>query len=440
MAKKLISIDDSKTGEAALPDAVNTALRSTYATQSELSASFRPAFKRQRRPAETVITNFQAGHGWSANGSGGTWDLNYTADAFVGTQCVRVTTAGTGVDANIQKYGFPAINLAAKEFVLPVKIVSGQTHLSRINVLIANNTFANSHTARVYEGVTANPQIIREGEWFPMRFTLADQQSTGGTPNLTAITDLRITVVDKGTGPVVVQLGKLAYYPHETAYPNGAVTLWFDDCIPAHRTFVAPYLAQYGFAACEAVICEAVDGTGMTLAQLRELQNLYGWEICSHSYTFASHTKGFDAMTAQEIAADVDASKTWFSERGFTTVDHFAYPRGMHNANSDTVLSRYFSTGRTTHTKPVNTMLVAEPMRMSCYLPTNTATLASVTQIIDRAYEHGAWLHLGFHDIVDSNASSSTQMLKSTFTGIIDYLATKGSRVVTVGAGWNAGL
>jgi len=30
MAKKLISIDDSKTGEAALPDAVNTALRATY--------------------------------------------------------------------------------------------------------------------------------------------------------------------------------------------------------------------------------------------------------------------------------------------------------------------------------------------------------------------------------------------------------------------------
>jgi len=40
MAKKLISIDDSKTGEAALPEAVNTALRNTYGRSSINASEF----------------------------------------------------------------------------------------------------------------------------------------------------------------------------------------------------------------------------------------------------------------------------------------------------------------------------------------------------------------------------------------------------------------
>lgn len=89
MAKKLISIDDSKTGEAALPEAVNAALRNTYA----------PVF-----PAAQTITYDGNGNVQTVTENGVTTTYTYNADGSVDTDTRQgVTRKYTYTDGNLTK-------------------------------------------------------------------------------------------------------------------------------------------------------------------------------------------------------------------------------------------------------------------------------------------------------------------------------------------------
>lgn len=88
MAKKLISIDDSKTGEAALPEAVNAALRNTYGR----------AF-----PASQTI-GYTNGNVTSVTEDGITTTYTYNADGTVDTDTRQgVTRKYTYTNGNLTK-------------------------------------------------------------------------------------------------------------------------------------------------------------------------------------------------------------------------------------------------------------------------------------------------------------------------------------------------
>lgn len=402
---------------------------------------------RQRQPVMTSVTTFQTSHGWTTGGSGGTWNLNDTSDFAIGSQCVSDVTSGTNSAHWVQKMGFTAVDMTTHDLQLWVK-VSTVANLSSIKVFATSDSLTNYVQGNVID-VTygVSPQgMLRDGEWFPLRFNLSDLTNTTGSPVKTAITGIRLQVADIGSSnTTTVKFGGLFSYPRPTAnYPNGVVTFGFDDSFTSHRTFAAPYLAKYGWAGTAYTICDALNGSGiaggsgygMTLAQLRELRDVYGWELAAHAYTVTNHTTSYPSLSASVLSAEVGQMVNWLQQNGVLTSSHFAYPLGKQSAATDAVVSRYFSTGRTLMALPLEMQQPGSPMRTRA-IQVATGGVSTTEAAIDKAYTNGNWLQLVFHDFVTSGATGN-QTLQSEFQTIVDYCSSKGIAVAPASDVWRA--
>jgi hypothetical protein len=130
--------------------------------------------------------------------------------------------------------------------------------------------------------------------------------------------------------------------------------------------------------------------------------------------------------------------KNWLWTNGFKGFDHLAYPGGAHDARVDRMASLYFSTGRLVVGISNESTYPSTPMECRAIIVLNTTPTATITALIDKAYSEGAWLHLIFHDFA-AVATLSLQYSTANFATVIDYAATKGIPVCTVGDVWNSG-
>src|SRR4051812_6076320 len=74
----------------------------------------------------TIITNFDAGHGWTVVSGAASSNLNDTSDGPFSGQCVTLTTGGAGASAIIGKSGVPSIP-ASRAFRLWMKFDAPDT-------------------------------------------------------------------------------------------------------------------------------------------------------------------------------------------------------------------------------------------------------------------------------------------------------------------------
>jgi len=416
----------------------------TVANGGSLASASPPAIPRQRQPKPTIWTAFQTGHGWTNGGTGGTWNLNDTSDFRSGSQCVAVVTDGLAGDSWVQLLNSTSRDLSAVDITVWVKVTANLANLKRIRAYLASDNLVNYANGNIYDGTfPATPSnAIRQGEWFPIRFTYQHVASVAvvGSPVNTAITGLRLLVTDNGGGggACTVEIGSVEYTPRPATFPNGVVSLTFDDTKAPAWTIAAPYMAKYGYSGTEYAIVDLVGGGGsMTLAQLQALESQYGWEVAAHAYTVADHDAGFDTLSAAALESDFALNKLWLLNNGFRGYDHMAYPLG-HLAPTDVQVGKYFSTGRTLYSNPLSESIrPGVPLRLRCYEVTAGITLANVQTAIDLCVTSGGWLILCFHGIVASGATGS-DTTTAIFQGICDYLNGKTCEIKPVGDVWRA--
>lgn len=390
-------------------------------------------------------TTFASGHGWTNAGTGGAWNLNDTSDYVMGSQCVSVLTDGSNGTQWVQKLNQSAVDLTSKDLVLWVK-VADITKLRTLRILLSSDNLVNYYTVTLFDFTYGLPPsgIFRSGDWFQLRFNLAsDNMGTTGTPNKAAITGFRIAPSDiSGGGGTTVKFGGIGVYDRNTAYPNGVVTFGFDDSFISHRTIAAPYLAKYGWAGTAYTICDAVSGSGisggsgygMTVAQLQELRDLYGWDLAAHAFSVTNHGIGFPNLSASVLSDEISQMVNWLQYNGLSSAAHFAWPRGLHSAGAEAVIRRYFSTARALQVLPYEVVQPGAPLR-SRALQISAGGAAIATAAIDKAYTNGSWLQLVHHDILSSGATGN-QLNAADFQTIVDYCNTKGIPVAPVSEVW----
>jgi peptidoglycan/xylan/chitin deacetylase (PgdA/CDA1 family) len=444
---------DAAVDTAAIVDGAITAPKfAAGAVQAALGGSITQAtsvaLPRQRHLKPTVWTAFQSSHGWTTGGSGVTWNLNDTTKPYAGSQSVSfLTGAGSGTSW-VQSIGGSSRDLSASDITVWVWIDSGLSHFRKITVYLTSDSLTNYVDAGVYNfSFPATPKNpIRQGEWFPLRFNYQQLAANGGTsgssttgsPVNTAITGMRISVQDDGAGAVTGYIGAVTYQARPSTFPNGVVSLTFDDTKAAAWTIAAPYMAKYGYSGTEYAIVDLVGTAGsMTLAQLQALESQYGWEVAGHAYTVADHDTGFDALSSSALETDLALDKLWLIQNGFRGYDHMAYPLG-NLAPTDQQVGKYFATGRTLYSNPSTEMVrPGSSLRLRSYEVLSTITSGNVTAQIDAAYAAGAWLILCFHGIVASGATGS-DTTTTIFQAVVDYINTKGIECAPVGDVWRS--
>jgi peptidoglycan/xylan/chitin deacetylase (PgdA/CDA1 family) len=232
-----------------------------------------------------------------------------------------------------------------------------------------------------------------------------------------------------------VWYGGLSAVPNtNTMWPNGVVSLTFDDGYAAQYTVAKSYMDKYGYAGTEFPIIDLI-GTAnhLTLAQMKTMQQASGWDIGLHSWTAADHdiAGGFTALTTAQITRNIGRMREYLLNNGFYNPGAFAYPQGLWDLNTEAALLPTVGSARTVNPLYVETWPPSNRMRLRTKPMADTTTLANITALIDQIKANKEWLILTFHDIVASGPTSTGTTI-TIFQGIIDYLNTQGVAVRTV--------
>lgn len=351
----------------------------------------------------------------------------------LGEQSLRITTDGDGSSVFTRKAITPTLNFTDRMVKTWVK-VDGVDNIRELRISVTGDDFR-TWTDYWIAGAGAEAEFLQDNRWNVITLGLAQTMVTGN-PDTSRVDGVQVRVTDRGTGePATVWLNGIALVQRND---RGIVTIAFDDGYDSDYTHARPVLDKYHFPATSYVVGSLVGSSGrLSVEQLKNLQDLNGWDIASHSYTHSNLTE----RARPEIETDLVLSKQFLEQNGlYRGSEHFAYPHGAFDSEElRSLVQKYFSTARTA-LGPSETLPPSDPHRLRVMMVVNTTTPAEVSQQVQAAIAGGDWLILVFHKIVDSDADDDSEYLQGSFEQIVDDIASRGVEVMTVSEVYASGF
>ena len=400
---------------------------------------------------ETVVSTFQAGHGFAKGSAAGT-QTDDTAEYRLGSQALRMVTAGDGVVAFTQKVNLsPVVDMTGRFLKVMVR-VDDYTRAKELSVYLSSETPSVAWTNFVKCGVipTTVPSTpwVTSGDWLTVTLSRGDFTATGTGVTWNAITGIRVRFADQATGPLTAHINLISTVPEPA---TGIVSLTWDDGWLSQYTLGRLKQDQYRYGATAYLIADYIDQKPgyMTSAQLRELRDLHDWEVASHAGTGLVHDARFTSVAGNALEDDMVTLKRFLLTGGYRAGDHIAYPGGQYDtATVLPIMRRYFTTGRTIFKSNASGIATSETYppadwhRLRAWsLNGTTAAVstdgpAAVNAAIDHAAANKEWLILCFHKLVAARSipEASTEYLTADFASVVDKIAgTAGVVCKTVG-------
>ena len=390
-----------------------------------------------KRAQYQPLSTFQVGHGWTAT-SGATPFAEDTVDYIFGSQSLKGVTAGTGTAVIMSSVGRPAADFTNKTIAVLLK-VSDIEKFDGAYLLMGTGNFAAFRSVQLakYKGTGASALAwSNEYQWYHAE--ISETNGITGTPNMAAITDLRLQVYDRNTGALTVNLQAIATYERQTTYPNGVASFtWDDNYLPQFELAQKRVFDKWGDGCTYYIIWDTLgitqpgSGPRFTLAQAHELETMHNSEISAHAYTGDQHNDSINTTPA-ELDKALAKLKRALRKEGFRGADGYCWPQGNNTPEKAKIVAKYFSHAR--HTGGDNAPLVPNmPYRYQAITLSSDTTLAQYKTKIDFAKLHG--LHIVFmgHQVKDSGATGSTNINLTDLDAVVSYVHEVGMPVRTMG-------
>lgn len=378
----------------------------------------------QARP-DIVVERWQSGHGWTTSGSKITASDDAT-DYVFGAQSFKAVMNGAASSFGLVQKTYGAdVDFTGRQVGLWLK-VDDMPNTVNLTIYMGDSAFTNYFQATVMGVRDELRQVGKSGEWFLLAVPWSYFGTGAGTPNRATIRQVRIAFGDLTTGVSTTwRLGALWAIPETATFPNGVVSLTFDDSDVSLWPTVRPKLDQYGY---QGVVFPTMDAIGstVTLAQLKQLQ-AEGWEIASHASGAAGHVD-HNGLTQAQRLAEYQTIKRYNRDNGFHS-DSFAWPNGRFDAAAASDSARYFTFARGLMSDQVETLPPAAPQRLRSYNVTGVS-LATLQGYIDKAKSGKGWAIFTFHS-VNAGGTGNNPMTTANFNSLIDYINTQGVPVRT---------
>lgn len=385
-------------------------------------------------PQRQPLQQFQAGHGYEKSTGTGTLSDD-TSDFVIGSQSLKLVTAGDEVQTHVRKKSTGPYDFTDKDLRVTFK-VSGLAHVETFEIFLSSDNLA---TNNVHYPISIPVQpYIADGEWASVTISWGDLANNfpPGTISRSKVNFVEFRFEDDGTAPVTFHVNEIAAVPQAA---SGAVSIVFDDGWESTYTRARPHLDRYGFRASAALIRDVV-GTSeyMSLAQLRALQDLSGWDMVAHADTVANHNAGYANLEDSVVEAELQGIKRWLTDNGFKRRDVFVWPRGSYTASQMVMARRFFNAVRGTTggaggaSGPQETFPPGDNGRLRTWTIGNETSAAEVEAALAQCKAHDSWLLLAFHKIVASGAKEGTETNEAAFEEMVDAIAASGLPVKTV--------
>ncbi len=427
-----INLDGSKITNAPTPTAAGDVANKSYVDTKAATATSAGLMRMPKPSTQTPPANMlqahSAGHGWSAHdAAGSTINLNDTSDFFLGTQSIKITTGGTGVASAVRKAGM-ALDCTGMDVRLWFKY-DDPSKLAAIRIYLSDSQIANHYNKIVIQpaGANANP-IGNAGEWIVVDVPFSSMASQG-SPTRNSIDTFSFTCIDNAGGPLNVSFGGFALVPADSLnqFPNGVVSLTFDDSYVSQYTIARPYLDKYGYRGTLFPVIGLLDTAGMLTSAQTKLLWEQGWEIGGHASTAAAHAQSLVGMTQDQRITELESIRQWAVTNGYPMTS-YAYPNGYWSRVAAADVSRYFDSARLAFT---NYPTAARPENQFWIRAANAGTQqASLNGFVDQVKSGRGWLNVIFHDIKSTGATSN-DISVANFYAFIDYCHSQGVAVRT---------
>jgi hypothetical protein len=344
-------------------------------------------------PPQRIITRFASGHGWT----GGADD---TTVKLYGDRSYKGTTDGVGTQKVLAGPSTPVTDWSGTVVRVTFRVDDPSKLGSTQFVVDAPS--GSTYTFSIV-GSTNAGDFLTANEWQTFTFPLA-AASTSGTPTWTTVSRPRLVTRDRGAGAVNVWMAAVELLPNLSAvYPNGVVVLEADDGFASHKTILRPMLDSIGVPCTFNPIIERITNgqAGMTIADLRDMQDRSGWQISAHAYSQTFHNGSVG--TPADAAADFLAIKKWLHDNGFHAgADDFALCPGVGNRLSagalrDTVASFWRSARMFTGFN--ETVVPADPLSFRS-IGFSGNSVSQLQANIDQSAGPGGVFHLSIHDVL----------------------------------------
>lgn len=392
------------------------------------------------RRGSVVVTHAQSGHGWTLLNGTGTLTANATDEFVFGTQSIKLVTAGTGTWSRVGKNAGTAVNGTGKAVRVWLKTLNSN-NAGTITVYAGTGSGSAFYAWDITQTSwnSANQYHLPDGVWscFTLSFSHA---AVTGSPTLTALTDFSFAVSDN-TVAATVWFGGMEFFTESTKYPNGVVTLCFDDVFVSQWTLGKPVLDAAGYQATLFPIVDLVGSSAsyLTLANIKSMQDMAGWEVAPHAYTNANHGN-FGSMTAAQIQADILNSVGWMASNGLRYEGSYAYPLGYFSGGQMDIVAPYCSAARTIQNRHnSNTLPVAQHPRLwsvsgvggsGGYAVTN---LTNASGLLDQVVTAKSWVILTMHDVSSGASGSVNQISVADLTTLVSGITSRSMAVATMG-------
>jgi len=385
-----------------------------------------------------ILTQFQPGHEFVLTDAAraSSTDDQTPGNYICGTQAVTVVTRGGGY-ADLTGRGL-SFDAAGRYLAVRYRVSAALGVRELMLDVSSDAAFAARYSWQFADNVrTLGAGFSYDGAWAQVFLSFADAAVTGA-PDRSRLTAARLRVKDGGT-PVTVQWQEISLVSEPVAeFPAGVATICFDDLYASQYARARPVLEARGYPATLAVIAQLV-GTphGMSLAQLRSLQDDQGWEIGCHADSLAVHRATDVACPASVVGADLDREQRYLRGNGLTGYQTFAYPSGLWDPDvlglvSGTCRSARLDFFGTQETFPPANACKLRACGSISSMP-GAHSPADVMGYIDAAAANRSWLILIFHKFVTGTPRLMTECSVTDFAAIIAHLAASGMAVATTG-------
>jgi peptidoglycan/xylan/chitin deacetylase (PgdA/CDA1 family) len=188
------------------------------------------------------------------------------------------------------------------------------------------------------------------------------------------------------------------------------MTFVSDDGRLEDYTVVKDIISRQQISFTTAVVTNAVptssNGVQCTLAQLKELQDVYGWEIVSHTH---SHANLSELATEQEVHDQFRQSRDWLKENGFKGYNVLCYPYNLFGLREKKIAPIYYDCARSSNYGGTNfNSTPVATFELKSFFITNLPAVNSESGfpgnslnhykfLIDRAVTRNEWLILSTH-------------------------------------------
>ena len=254
------------------------------------------------------------------------------------------------------------------------------------------------------------------------------------TPTSADVDKIKIYFYSSSNSRYTAYIDEVEFFEKISDNSGAKITICFDDGRAdtyRYRDVMASRGIPITWFICSSLVC---DNSGVnwyaTWDQIKEVHDLYGWEIGNHS---VSHPD-FAVLSEKQIVEEVSKAAKEIAVHVGEYPISFAYPYGSYNNLSNRIIAMYAIVQRgalneeyTAQSAPYNDVV------MEATVIKNTTSLSTVKSWVDKAIAERKWLVLVFHGIVERDPEEY-EWLVSDFASLLDYIEEKrdaGQIVVT---------